>query len=454
MSQKRHHDVVVIGSGLAGLHAAGELEALGYDVQVLEAQQRSGGRIHSMRQLGSNAEAGGTFIGAGYLRVFAIAKRFGINLIDVTPLLEFFREQDLCLGTQIIRQSEWPSHPLNTFPETDRSIMPWNYHRVLTMRENPLPDPSAWLDSAYEKFDISMHDWMQSIGLSESAINLGYNINTSFGTDAKDVSALLLFFRAAFSKQQRQDAEKDSIGFTVENGVQRIPDAMAAALSREIEFEQVVTGIQQTANQLELTCANGRRYSADHVVIAVPPSALRNIAFNPALPADQLQAIHEVPSQAVTQVYLAAKTEFWENDGYSASLFTDSLPGMVAAVRDGNDPTRITHLTAWMMGRHAAALDNESDKVIAARVISEIERLRPAARGQLQCLGVQAWGKQPYAGGAWAYFRPGQVRKFAQKLGQAHGRIQFCGEHLGPTTRGMEGALEAAEAVVATIAAM
>ena len=53
-------DVIVIGAGLAGLHAALTLEATGLRVLVLEAQQRVGGRIHSMRQQGSTAEAGGT----------------------------------------------------------------------------------------------------------------------------------------------------------------------------------------------------------------------------------------------------------------------------------------------------------------------------------------------------------------------------------------------------------
>ena len=86
------------------------------DVLVLEAQQRVGGRIHSMRQLGGTAEAGGTYIGAGYARVIGAAERHGVELMDVTPVLEFFREQDLALDGEIIRQSEWPTHPANDFP--------------------------------------------------------------------------------------------------------------------------------------------------------------------------------------------------------------------------------------------------------------------------------------------------------------------------------------------------
>jgi monoamine oxidase len=436
---------------LAGLHAGLLLDEKGLNTVVVEAQDRTGGRIHSMRQLGSNAEAGGTFIGAGYKRIFAVAKRFGINLIDVTPLLEFFREQDLSLGDEIIRQSEWESHPANPFPEQDRAIMPWNYHRVLTMRENPLPAPSAWLEPEFSRYDISMHEWMRSIGLDEEVIKLGYNLNTSFGENAHDVSALLLFFRAAFSKAQRKDAPKDSIGFTVENGVQRIPDAMAAGLQTEVLFNHAVTAIEQSGKQLTVTFKNGQSLTADHVICTLPFGVLKQVHISPALNEVQARAIREVPSQPVSQFYFSTKSEFWREDGYAPSLFTDGLPGMVAAVRDGTDPTRITHLTAWLMGKHAAALHGLSEHDAAQQIISDIERRRPAASGQLECIGSQMWGSDPYALGAWAYFRPGQIKEYARAMGTPHGRLHFCGEHLALTTRGMEGALESAEAAVSAI---
>ena len=76
-------DVIVIGAGLSGLHAATTLENVGLRVLVLEAQRRVGGRIHSMRQLGGTAEAGGTYIGSGYERVIAAAKRHDVELMDV-----------------------------------------------------------------------------------------------------------------------------------------------------------------------------------------------------------------------------------------------------------------------------------------------------------------------------------------------------------------------------------
>jgi len=445
-------DVVVIGAGLAGLHAAATLEAVGLRVLVLEAQQRVGGRIHSMRQLGGTAEAGGTYIGAGYARVIAAAQRHGVELMDVTPILEFFREQDLALDGAIIRQREWASHPANDFPERDREHLPWNYHRVLTMRENPLEGPSDWLDERHAALDVSAHEWFRSKGLSERAIALAYGLNVSFGRDAHDVSALLLLFRGAFSKQQRALSSSESLGFTARHGVQRIPEAMAAALANGVELEHPVTAIALDGDRAVVICANGRRVTAGHVIAAVPPSVLRRIAIEPGLPPLQAEAIARLPSQPLTQVYFATRSRFWEQDGYAASLFTDTRAGMLAAARNRDDPTEVTSFTAWITGDNAAALDRLPSTAEAGRaVIAAIETLRPAAKSQLELIGMHSWGADAYAGGAWAYFRPGEVTRFAPVLGSAHGRLHFCGEHLATTSRGMEGAMESAEEAAAAI---
>ena len=439
------HDVVVVGAGLAGLAAALWLQEWGCDVAVLEAKSRIGGRIRSIRRGDGVEEAGGTTIGGGYRRVIAAARRYDEELIDATPILRFFREQELVLGGEIIRQSEWPNHPANPFPARDKALMPWNFGRVLTARENPLREPGTWLGAGAAHLDVSMHQWMTGLGLSEQAVELGYGLNTSYGRDAYDVSALMMLARAAFSTAQRRQVPEGVVGYTVRGGAQRIPEAMANALSNEVRLDHAVVGIEDGVTEVSVHCANGDNVRADHVICALPFPALRKIAIRPTLAGPQTQAVAELASQPMTQLYFAVRSDFWANDGYAPSLFTDGLAGMVAASRRGEDPAQVTGLTAWVMGRNALHLDGLASERAGALVIDQIEAVRPAASGQLDYLGRQSWSADPFAGGGWAYFQPGQITRFGAEMAAPHGRIHFCGEHLARIDRGMEGAMESGE---------
>ena len=76
-----------------------------------------------------------------------------------------------------------------------------------------------------------------------------------------------------------------------------------------------------------------------------------------------------------------------------------------------------------------------------------MERIRPAAKGKLDVVAYKSWSRDPFAGGTWAVWGPGQISELAGAVAQPHGRIHFCGEHTSVTDRGMEGALESGERV-------
>ena len=310
MTADRRRDVLVVGAGLAGLAAALRLQESGCDVEVLEAKPRVGGRIRSIRRGDGVEEAGGTTIGGGYRRVIDAAARYGEELIDATPMLAFFREQDLVLRGEIIRQSEWPNHPANPFPAPDKALMPWNFGRVLTARENPLGEPGTWLEAASAHLDVSMHQWMTGLGLDHETVALGYGLNTSYGHDAHDISALMMLARAAFSTAQRRHVPAGVVGYTVQGGAQRIPEAMAKALVNEVRFGKAVTGIEDGPAEVSVHCADGASYRADRVVCAVPFSALRKITLRPALAGRQAEAVAGLPSQPMTQLYFAREVGF------------------------------------------------------------------------------------------------------------------------------------------------
>src|SRR5690606_10488883 len=71
--------VVVVGAGFGGLACAYELRSAGYDVTVVEARDRVGGRVLSFADFvpGRVVEGGGELIGSNHPTWVGYAERFG-----------------------------------------------------------------------------------------------------------------------------------------------------------------------------------------------------------------------------------------------------------------------------------------------------------------------------------------------------------------------------------------
>ncbi len=159
----------------------------------------------------------------------------------------------------------------------------------------------------------------------------------------------------------------------------------------------------------------------------------------------QAKAVQTLESQIINQVHMVPKKPFWEEDGQSPNMFTNSLCGMLIAERKGEAPEDITSLTSWVRGPNAAYLDQIDEADARRLIVADIERLRPAAKGQLEVVEYKSWYRDPFSAGDWAVWQPGQISDFGSAVATPHGRIHFCGEHTAVSNRGMEGALESGE---------
>jgi monoamine oxidase len=439
-------DVLVIGAGLSGLGAALLLQEAGVNVQVIEGRNRIGGRVESFRNIPGNPEAGGTAFGPGYARLVDAANTHGVGLIDITPIVPFFFDRQLVIDDEFISGQDWPTHPGNPFPEQMKKIMPWMYLPMLLGQANPLKTPEAWLSPEHADLDISLHEYLRQTGQTDEIIDMAYNISPAWGSSSHDVSALMALSAYFFSGMQRQLAAGGKVmGYTARGGNQAIPEAMAAALKNEVRLNQPVIGIRSNKDGAEVHCSDGTIYRADRVICSVPCSVLKRIRIDPMVRGEQARAIQTLESQVINQVHIVAKTPFWEADGMTANMFTNSLCGMVVAEHKGESPTDITSLTAWIRGHNAAWMDQVDERDAVAAVVADIERLRPAAKGQLEVAAYKSWYRDPFASGDWAVWQPGQITNLAAHVARPHEQIHFCGEHTAVSNRGMEGALESGE---------
>jgi monoamine oxidase len=445
--------VLVLGAGLSGLHAALTLQETGMDVRVLEGRDRVGGRVLSHRNVPGNPESGGTSFAPGYARVMTACNSYGVGLVDLTPVVPLFFQRDLYLGTERITPQAWATHPRNPFPEPLKKLVPWAYLAAAAGPKNPLSTNDAWADPANARLDVPLHDWLKGLGWTDEAIHMAYDINPGWGNSAKDVSTLMVLCALKFAQTQQELAKGLPPGYTARGGNQAIPEAMAKALKRPVELNRNVVAIRTDRAGAEVRCADGSVHKADHVICSIPTSVLKNVKIEPALAGVQARAVKELGVQTISLMHLVPKSKFWEKDGGVPSMATDGLVNMLVAERKGSDVSDVTSLTAWFRGGNARKLDQMSEKEAKAAVIGEIERLRPAAKGQLEALAFHSWINDPFSRGDWAVWEPGQVNAFAREIGRAHGRLHFCGEHTAISNRGMEGAMESGERVALEVLA-
>lgn len=442
-------EVAVIGAGLAGLHAALLLEEVGVSVMVVEATSRFGGRLHTVADdlVPGHPELGANAAGGGYARLLDAARRHGVEIGPMRPRTEP-REGEMlfCIQGQLITEHDWPGHALNPYRQDwARQMPPWRPPYRLYAELNPFPDSDlgAWRRPEFSEWDRPVGEVLAEAGLARAGIELGAGLNSGYGTDHNDLSILMMFHTISFIIHQINwpDAGGAAIG-----GNQRIPEAMARHLTGDALLNSPVAAIADEGARVRISLADGRRLHAARALVAMPFSALRRIAVDPRPPPAQQAAIDELGYTPCTQIHYAVRKPYWEQDGLPPSMWTDALPGRFMALRnDPGSPDAVTSCLAYVNGHSALKLARMDEAAAIAEVTSELFRLRPSLKDALDPVYLWKWSNNPYAGGAYAYWKPGQITAFASTIAEPHGRIHFAGEHTAQLNRGMEGAMESAE---------
>lgn len=433
-------DVIVLGAGVSGLNAAWLLEQQGLSVLVLEARKRVGGRVMTLFDQPGYPEMGFNSMASGYGRGIDAARRAGVELVNVAP--RFLRTQELFLDGRRLSREDWRASPRNPFPEDRRGLMPWEIVGRLVSEKNPLKDWAEWTDPKNAALDIPLHDFLQAQGLSDAAIQLAFDTSPYYGTSSYDVSALMFAFNDGWGKAQ---AASGMESLAVKGGNQKLPVAMAKLLKGDVLLGKEVTGIASADDAATVVCRDGSSFRAKRVISSLPFATLRRVAIEPALTGRQAQAIRCLPYQPISIAFLRVKSRYWEVDQWSPSMWTNGPAGTVIAQRFGEREDEVTGLMVQARGELARYWDGLGRTAALAMIVSELERLRPAAKGQITGAAMHSWALEPFNGGDWAYFAPGQISTLVREMAQPAGRLHFCGEHTALGNRGLEGAFESAE---------
>jgi monoamine oxidase len=427
---KTEADVVIIGAGLAGLHAAALLEKAGLNAIIVEASDRVGGRLRTLHDLPGAPEAGGIQIGSGYHRIRQLADQHGMGLIPA-PVLD--RNALYHVRGQSVTAKEWPTAEVNQCIGPERSVPPMALSQVFARQLPQLENSGAWLDASKDAMDISYAHALANAGASAEAVRLiGRNFN---GNDMAQQSLIQSARSAAIYRESPGPLSMLS------GGSEGLPRAMAEALKQAPRLHQRVSAIQENRGGAQITLDDGSKIRCRAILCTIPFSVLRGIKLDANLRPAQRAIINHLPYTKASFAYFQAKTAFWKEDGLPEILWSDDpLIGRIFVL--GDDPAV---LKLWLSGDDSNDLDAMSDEQISAAIIPKIEAARRSAKGQLSLLRSFSWQKQPYAQGTYHHLGVGQRAALADCVNGGGDRIFFAGEHLGRTSAGMEAALESAQ---------
>ena len=426
-------DVIVIGAGLAGLHAAMLLEEEGLDVLVLEGSSRMGGRVLTMNDVDGKPEAGGQQIGPLHARVRSAVQ--DLNLRMYKPDLGWAGLTVINNG-QAVDGVQWEDSPHNRLVGEERRLLPFQLLKHYIDTTNPMQALDDWLEPEFAHLDIPLSDYLKGAGASDEALR---QMAVANYTELEAISALGELRRELFLTTAYSNGTFDYL----EGGMSRLPETMAASLKSDVRLKQVVEGITQTNGGVEVRCTNGNRFAAQAVICAVPFSTLRNVVVDPKLPAAKDQIIAQLPYARVTNIFFDVLEPYWELDGLPPLMWTDSPIERVFTIPDADGS--VASLWCLINGDADRRLDGLSDDEVKAFALGWLVKLRPAAKSRVKPVRVYSWSRNPFARGHIAYYGPGQVVAFKPEIAKAAGRIHFAGEHTAELHYGMEAAMESGE---------
>ncbi len=437
----QNKSVIVIGAGMAGLSAAYDLCRAGWQVTVLEARNRVGGRVFSMRSFSNGlvAEGGGEFIDGHHTRMLAYAKEFKLSLGEV--------------GSWQGQTEDWGAYEGKAGQQNDINV--WGFDLgnefekmwiALAKLAKYVPDPShpESAPKAKELDKQSAADWIAQQDAHPLARRaFADHIRSEYTCEPEHFSLLDL---ARNTKMYYSDPDFHKSSYRIVGGNDQIPRAIASLLP-DLHLNAEVTSIQNRADGVSVTYKEGDTFhtiSSLFAIVAIPLTTARLIEFNPPLPSSHQRMVNEVSYGILTKVLIEYRKRFWKEKGWNGRLATDQH---IVQTWDATNHLQGEHgiITAYTGGAPGAKLSALSDKERIKLAVSVIEKVFPGSSDLVENTATVAWVNEPFTRGSYMALAPDQVTTHWQTLFAPAGRLYFAGEHATIYQGFMEGAAESGQ---------
>jgi monoamine oxidase len=381
--------LIIVGGGISGLIAARHL-CLQYEVIILEALSRLGGRINTINdeQSGIIIEAGAEFVHGEAGETIKLLKEAGIEFIKVEG--EFYQKNDKGLRVQEYADNGWEGMLKKMAAE----------EQDMTLRE--------FLDTHYSEPEF--HE------LCRRALTFAK------GFDLADPDRVSM--RSLYEEWSHQSDDH-----RIKGGYALLIGYLMAECQKKgcrLVTNAEVKEIRWNDSQVQLLTTDESSYTADKCLLTVPLGVLqkRKLNFIPAID-PYLEAADQIGFGTVIKVILTFNERFWNADA-GFFLSEESIPTWWTQL-----PEQTPVLTGWAA---ATELNDCSGEQILEKALDSLSAIfdlsRPLLKEKLRTWRIFNWQQQETIQGAYSFNTPESKEALKILNTPVRNRIYFAGEAL------------------------
>jgi monoamine oxidase len=405
-------EVVIIGAGAAGLYAAYLLHLQGVKVKILEASDRYGGRIKSLKDFGD----------------FTIE----LGAEEIKGEKSLWHDMVIASGASFVTSALSDYYYFNGSLKTEIDATQNTFYNQMVEVINGI--------ATYAGGDITAEAYAHISGVND---NVSHLFNAQVGNKNGSSASRIGMHGIRQAEELRTSGIQNF--FLKDASFLEIMETQFAAVLDKIVFNAPVQEIDYSSGKIKLRDANDQLYEADKVIITVPLIILKenDITFIPALPAAKTLAFQKLGMDRAIKIIFKFDERVWPSDSksiYSRGLIPEYWP---TAMNDRSQNDFL--LTGFACGENAEQLASLGDNLVPT-LLSELDTLLGNASTHYVDHHIQDWGNEPFIRGAFSYPIPGTGNSRETLAQSVASKLYFAGEatHTGGHHGTVHGAMETA----------
>ena len=431
--------IIVIGAGLAGLSCAYELDQAGFNVMLIEARSRPGGRVNTYRDPFSDnlySEMGAEYVDSSDTYIQEYCKKFNLKILPAKQYDGVYVKgqtssiEGLRSGRDLLPFKGTLEGKL--FGQEVQYIQKWI--DLVKLKGINSPEVQA-LDR------ISVEDILKEGGAPKDIIDLYTYANATEETAVPSkMSALYMIL----SNTRTSNFSENTVEGRILGGNDQLPKTLAQKLGTKIMYNRPLLRLDYNSNGIIATVKEKQRLvqiPAKKCVLAIPASILKNIEINPGFSEEKINCINNQQYGHAMKIAMQYRQRFWDNkNSIGQRVFTDTpLRRVYHFSIDQPGPRGI--LLSFTSGEDAIKLGKLDNKKRLNIAQNTCRNIWPEAPMFWEKGVVKYWNEDPWVKASYSFAGVGQ-KGFREILAKPEGPVFFAGEHTAIQRASMNGAIE------------